>query len=170
MSHNRIQWINDLDQAEALAAFLHCCGSQKWAQSMVAARPLADEAAMHGAADEAFACLKEADWREAFTAHPKIGDLEGLRKKYAQNAGWSEGEQSGAMGADETILRELAAANTAYEARHGFIFIVCATGKSAAEMLAILKGRLYNETSQELQNAAAEQRKITHLRLEKLQP
>lgn len=170
MLHSRIEWINSLDQHDARAAFLHCCGSQKWASMMEATRPFADDTMLHDCADDAFADLNEQDWREAFAAHPRIGDIEGLRKKYAQNAGWSEGEQSGATVADEAVLRELSEANAAYEARHGFIFIVCATGKSAAVMLAILKARLYNQTSQEVQNAAAEQRKITHLRLEKLQP
>lgn len=170
MPHNRIEWINSLDQHDARAAFLHCCGARKWANAMEAARPFADDTTLHDVADDAFAQLTEQDWLEAFAAHPRIGDIESLRKKYAQNAGWSQGEQSGAIGADEAVLKELSEANAAYEARHGFIFIVCATGKSAAEMLAILKTRLYNQTSQEVQNAATEQRKITHLRLEKLQP
>ena len=109
-----------------------------------------------------------ADWLEAFAAHPRIGDLDALRKKFASTANWCAGEQAGVAAADEAVLTALADGNRAYEARFGYIFIVCATGKSAAEMLAILTARLANDPEVELKVATAEQAKITRLRLEKL--
>jgi 2-oxo-4-hydroxy-4-carboxy-5-ureidoimidazoline decarboxylase len=135
---------------------------------MLVRRPFADEAAMLAVAEEAFRALGPDDWREAFTHHPRIGDLDGLRAKFASTRTWASGEQAGAMGADEGVLQALAAGNREYEERFGHIFIVCATGKSAAEMLGLLEDRLPNPPQTELRIAAAEQEKITRLRLQKL--
>jgi len=111
----------------------------------------------------------EADFLEAFSHHPKIGDVRDLEKKFASTAQWSEGEQGNAVAsAQREVLEALKVGNEAYEQQNGFIFIVCASGKSAAEMLALLNARLPNKRTTELQNAAEEQRKITQLRLEKL--
>ena len=110
----------------------------------------------------------EDDWKEAFTHHPKIGDLDSLKKKFADTAAWASGEQSGVNTATDEIINALAAGNRLYEEKFGYIFIVCATGKSAAEMLEILNERLKNIPEDEIKMAADEQNKITLLRLEKL--
>jgi 2-oxo-4-hydroxy-4-carboxy-5-ureidoimidazoline decarboxylase len=144
-----------------------CCGSSRWVDGMMVARPFADGPALLAAADEAWAATGEADWLEAFTHHPKIGDRDSLRQKFASTATWAAHEQSGTSAAAENVLTALADGNVAYEQKFGFIFIVCATGKSAAEMLALLEARLPNDRPTELRNAAAEQHKITRLRLEK---
>jgi 2-oxo-4-hydroxy-4-carboxy-5-ureidoimidazoline decarboxylase len=160
--------LNALPPAEARAAFLRCCGSTRWAEAMTARRPFASAAGLYAAAEEAWAGLDRADWLEAFAAHPRIGDLAGLRKKFAATAEWCAGEQAGVAGAEEAVLRGLADGNRRYEERFGHLFIVCATGKSAAEILALLTARLDNDPGTELLVAAAEQVKITWLRLEKL--
>lgn len=108
------------------------------------------------------------DWLEAFTHHPKIGDLKSLEKKFASTRQWAGGEQKGVNTADQQILAALAQGNDDYEKKFGYIFIVCATGKSAGEMLEILKKRLPNQPEEEIQIAQGEQMKITLIRLEKL--
>ena len=135
---------------------------------MLAQRPFDSATVLFNSADEIWAKLDRADWLEAFAAHPRIGDLQSLREKFASTADLCRGEQAGAMHADEGKLRELAEGNAAYEAKFGYTFIVCATGKSAAEMLAILRQRLGNDAETEVMVAATEQAKITRLRLEKL--
>ncbi|MEO0532163.1 MAG: 2-oxo-4-hydroxy-4-carboxy-5-ureidoimidazoline decarboxylase [Planctomycetota bacterium] len=169
MNHEVVDWLNGLDSGQALATFKRCCGSQWWCERMTAARPFVDGAALTEAADAAFDAMPRDAWLEAFTSHPKIGDLDSLHMKFAGNKEWSGGEQAGVNDADEAVLRRLAEGNEAYEKRFGYLFIVCATGKSAAEMLAILESRLPNDPEVELPIAAGEQRKITHLRLGKLE-
>lgn len=151
----------------------HCCGSRRWISLVAARRPFGSVAGLAAVAAEADAALGAEDWLEAFRHHPRIGDLDALRRKFAlpaseQSKTWSAGEQAGVSGADDAVLERLAAGNLAYEARFGYLFIVCATGKSAAEMLAILESRLPSEPAAELAVAAGEQRKITRLRLDKL--
>ena len=163
-----LEALNRLAAAEARAAFERCCGAARWIDAMVAARPFADAAALHAASERAFAPLVRADWLEAFSHHPKIGDVSALRAKFASTAAWAGAEQGGAATATEATLEALAEGNRAYEERFGYIFIVCATGRSAEEMLALLRARLGNEAAAELAIAAVEQRKITRLRLEKL--
>jgi 2-oxo-4-hydroxy-4-carboxy-5-ureidoimidazoline decarboxylase len=161
--------INTAPEADARAALLRCCGSRRWADALLARRPFASPDGLLAAADDIWAGLDRADWHEAFAAHPRIGDLDGLRRKFAATADWSSREQAGVAGAAEQVLRDLAAGNKQYEDRFGHIFIVCATGKTAAEMLDLLRGRLGNDSeTEELRIAAAEQAKITRLRLEKL--
>lgn len=160
--------INQLGFEEARQAFLRCCGSESWAKALAQARPFASDEELLKVADETFASLKKDDWMEAFAAHPKIGDLESLRKKYGNTKDWAENEQSGVKSTSNGILEGLASGNQAYEQRFGYIFIVCATGKSAEEMLAILNSRIDNEADKEFSIAAGEQKKITHLRLAKL--
>ena len=108
------------------------------------------------------------DYLEAFEGHPRIGDVESLAKKYANTKGWAGGEQKGLESADREVLQRLAKGNADYEAKFGHIFIVCATGKSAAEMLALLEARMPNDPKTEVMVAAEEQNKITRLRLKKL--
>lgn len=160
--------IHAWSESEARENFLRCCGSRRWADHMTAARPFADEDAVYAAAAAADRVLSRADWLEAFAAHPRIGDLDTLKKRFA-GGGWAAGEQAGIAGAPETTLQALAAGNAAYEQKFGHIFIVCATGKNAAEMLALLEQRLANGPEDELRLAAAEQAKISRLRLEKLE-
>jgi 2-oxo-4-hydroxy-4-carboxy-5-ureidoimidazoline decarboxylase len=119
-------------------------------------------------AEEQWYECTEADWLEAFTHHPKIGDIDSLKKKFASTATWAAGEQSGAAAASQKVLEDLAKGNDDYEKKFGFIFIVCATGKTAEEMLQLLQDRLPNKKEDELKIAMDEQNKITKLRLEKL--
>lgn len=154
---------------EALRQHLeHCCASRHWADAMAARRPWRDAEHLFSDAEAASEDLGDSDWLEAFAHHPKIGNLDSMRKKFAATAHLAGAEQGAVREANEATLRALAEANAAYERQNGFIFIVCATGKSAEEMLALLKARLLNDRATELRNAAAEQRKITRLRLEKL--
>lgn len=163
-----LEALNLLDAEAAAEAFRRCCGSERWAQGMVAARPYADAAALYEAADRIWAGLTREDWLEAFAQHPRIGDLDSLKAKYANTKLWAKGEQAGAEGASMEVLQALSTGNQQYEARFGYLFIVCATGKRADEMLAILKERLPNDPDREVRLAAEEQRKITRIRLEKL--
>jgi 2-oxo-4-hydroxy-4-carboxy-5-ureidoimidazoline decarboxylase len=160
--------LNRLDDAAARAALERCCGARRWVDAVCAARPFADREALFAAAASAFGSLERADWLEAFTHHPRIGDLESARAKYTSTAAWAGDEQRGAATAAESTLAALIDGNRTYEERFGYIFIVCATGKSADEMLHLLHGRVANPPERELRNAAEEQMKITKLRLEKL--
>lgn len=160
--------LNALSEAEAEAAFLLCCGAGRWATALAAARPFAGRAALLAAAEAAWPLLTDDDWREAFTHHPQIGDIESLRTQFADTRAWAGGEQSGSQTASEETLRALAAENAAYREKFGYIFIICATGRSADEMLAALRVRLFNAPEVELSLAAEEQKKITRLRLDKL--
>jgi allantoicase len=145
---------------EAMDALLHCCGSAAWVAAMVAARPFEDPAALLRIAERTWWSLTERDYLEAFAAHPKIGESSASR--------WSTAEQAGAAGAEAAVRAELLEANRTYLGQNGFIFIVCASGRSAAEMLAELRARLGNSRAVELRTAAEEQAKITRLRLVKL--
>ncbi len=160
--------LNGLSFAEAQAAFMRCCGSQRWAEMMAGLRPFATPTDLFVAADAAFATIAREDWLQAFAAHPRIGDLDLLRKKFATTADWCVSEQSGVVEARDDVLRALADGNRRYEERFGYLFIVCATGKGAAEILEILRNRLEHAPADELSIAAGEQTKITRLRLEKL--
>ncbi len=163
--------LTDLNQADRSAArelLTQCCSSSRWVDETLAAAPFADGDALKAAADKAWAATGEADWLEAFAGHPRIGDIRSLREKYANTRAMAAGEQSGMDEASDGVIAALAQGNEDYEARFGFIFIVCATGKSASEMLQLLQDRLSNEREEELRIAAAEQHKITHIRLEKL--
>jgi OHCU decarboxylase len=151
--------LNALPSGRVEEALLACCGSRRWARAVAARRPFASREALLTAADEVWGALGPDDWLEAFAAHPRIGE---------RAAGWSAGEQAAAAGAASTTVVRLAEANREYEARFGHIFIVCATGRGAEEMLGALEARMQNEPGAELRIAAAEQAKITRLRLDKL--
>ena len=153
--------------ADAAAALRRCCGSSRWTEQMAAARPFEDAAAMFRIAERIWWSLDERDYLEAFSAHPKIGESK-PDLDIATTATWSRDEQKGAAAAAESTLAALAEANRRYAETNGFIFIVCAQGKSAEEMFAILDGRLANPRDVELRTAAEEQAKITRLRLAKL--
>lgn len=160
--------LNMLPGSRLEEALERCCGSQNWVSQMSARRPFARVEELHAAAEEIWWSLSEGDWLEAFSCHPRIGDIEGLRKKYGSTRAWSEEEQGGVHGVDEAILAALDRGNREYEEKFGFTFLVCATGKSAAQMLDLLRGRLPNERRAELRIAAEEHTKITRIRLEKL--
>jgi len=153
--------LNYLNPASAEAAFSRCCGSTAWARAMAAARPFASLEAVTDAGDTIWRSLAPGDWLEAFAAHPKIGER-------SRGSSWSDREQSGMQSADDDVRRRLVSGNAEYASRFGYIFIVCATGKTAAEMLTALETRLSNDPAEELQVAQEEQRKITRLRLAKL--
>jgi len=164
-----LDWINTTSAAELTEALGRCCGAPRWAAELVSARPFTSRTHLFGAADVIWWHLAQSDWHAAFAHHPRIGaDVEALRKKFAPTAGWSEGEQSGVTGASEAVLTRLAEGNRRYEERYGFIFIVCASGKTAEEMCLILEARMNNAPEAELRIAAGEQAKITRIRLEKL--
>jgi len=165
---DELQRLNDRTAAEARADLLRCCGSSRWAEALLAQRPFAEAESLYVAAESLWWDLEPADWREAFAHHPRIGDLDSLRSRFASTESWAAREQSGAQKAPEELLTALAEGNQAYEERFGYIFIVCATGKSDEEMLALLLRRLANVPQDEIRIAAAEQAKITRLRLEKL--
>lgn len=164
-----VEHLNGLKDTMAIESLARCCGSRRWVAAMRAARPFASTTHLFGEAEAAWWRLGDGDWKEAFTHHPKIGaDPAALREKFGATASWAAGEQAGVESADEATIQALATGNTAYEARFRFIFIVCASGLSAAEMLARLVERMPNEPAAELRIAAGEQAKITRLRLEKL--
>lgn len=155
-----------MNEAEAVQAFLSCCGSERWARRMAGARPFHHKGALFHAARRFWWTASEADWHQAFSHHPRIGeDPERLRRKFAATADQSSREQAGVQGAPEHVLEALAKGNRDYEAKFGHVFLVCASGKSAAEMLHILQDRIRNTPERELREAAAAQAAITDLRL-----
>jgi OHCU decarboxylase len=167
-----VRFLNAVPDDQAEAALLACCGSRAWVRRMLALRPFRDAYDLFAAADRIWRELGRDDWLEAFGAHPRIGERAGKPTSEPSTGElareWSAGEQAGALAAPHAVRAALEEANRAYEERFGHIFIVCATGKSADEMLELLRARLPNDSSAELSIAAEEQRKITRLRLEKL--
>jgi OHCU decarboxylase len=191
----RLGELNALDTEVAERELLRCCGSTQWARAMAASRPFDSAETMAQTSDTIWSSLERVDWLEAFAAHPRIGanaeapaaTPSGLPRGVSDSSRrgrgpgasaekvdesprteWATQEQSGVASAPDDVRARLAASNRDYEARFGYIFIVCATGKSAGEMLALLDGRLTNDPDKELHVAAEEQRKITRLRLAKL--
>ncbi len=163
-----ISRLNELSANDAQAEFLKCCGSQRFASAMTAARPFANVDELLMKADRTWSALGFDDWLEAFRSHPKIGEKKAAAAQSKEAQQWSAQEQSGIDHAAADTMAALAEGNRDYEHRFGFIFIVCATGRSSEEMLAILRARLQNDAETEIAVAAEEQRKITRLRLEKL--
>jgi 2-oxo-4-hydroxy-4-carboxy-5-ureidoimidazoline decarboxylase len=155
---------NALDAEAAAREILPCCGAHAWAEGLAARRPFADSLELFDASDAVWEGLAEDDWRQAFDSHPRIGQSH-ARAATAESLAWSSEEQRAAMSPDESAKLALAEANRQYEERFGRIFIVCATGKSAAEILAILERRMNNTAVAEMLEAAEQQRQITQLRL-----
>jgi OHCU decarboxylase len=164
----KIKELNELPADEAESRFLDCCGSRKWARAMTDARPFDDTGSLLLEAERIWHGLEAGEWLEAFAAHPKIGAKKAAPAQAERSAEWSKGEQAGMDATTDTVREDLAEANRAYEERHGHIYIVCATGRSAGEMLDICRQRLGNTAEIELSIAAEEQRKITGIRLRKL--
>ena len=157
---------NHADEIEAFDAMIACCGARRWASAMVALRPIRSVFELSEAADRVWNTMTEADWMEAFACHPRIGDRKAAHAT-AKSAAWSSQEQSSVSSAKERVLAELAAGNARYEHQFGFTYIVCATGRSTEEMLAILNHRLANNRETELREAAEQQRQIMQIRLGK---
>ncbi len=166
MSDVLARW-NFLPLAAAVNEILPCCGSRAWADGMVARRPLPDEVTLLAASDDIWRSLAESDWLEAFRSHPRIGESRASNIVSPRSSEWSEQEQRNVADASDAVKIALAEANRAYERRFKRIFIVCATGKSPAEILNILQRRLENDDNAELEEAAEQQRQITQIRLRK---
>ena len=163
-----LAWLNAASQPEAIAALMRTCGCAAWAGRVERARPFRDREHLFEVAQQEWSGATRSDIHEAFSHHPRIGDRESLRARFPATHAWSGDEQRGASAADNAVLDALADGNREYERRFGHIFIVCATGKSAVEMLGLLQARMGNDPGAELAIAAGEQMKITRLRLAKL--
>ena len=163
-----LEALNKLSAGQAKIEFSKCCGAKKWVDQMERGRPYKDVDGLLELAAQVWNNSTEEDWREAFTHHPKIGDVDSLEKKFTNTKEWAGNEQQSVETASRSTIEQLAEMNTRYEGRFGFIFIVCATGKSASEMLEILNSRIDNDQQKELRIAMEEQGKITALRLKKI--
>lgn len=159
---------NILPKQQLIEELTKCCGSSAWVNRMLPFIPADDMIELLEDAEDEWNKCSEKDWKEAFSHHPKIGDVESLAKKFASTAQWAVGEQSAVSIASKETIEALAEGNRLYEEKFGYIFIVCATGKPAEEMLMLLQSRLENKPEEEIQIAADEQNKITKLRIEKL--
>ncbi|MEP1093763.1 MAG: 2-oxo-4-hydroxy-4-carboxy-5-ureidoimidazoline decarboxylase [Cyclobacteriaceae bacterium] len=160
--------LNHLSYDEAVSELTKCCGSTNWVAEMIRSGPYESEESLLKNAEKIWFYCFEDDWLEAFEHHPKIGDTASLQEKFSTTKDWAGDEQQGVQVASQKVLEKLVQLNKAYEKKFGFIFIVCATGKSAEEMLALLEGRIENDYEHELPIAMGEQNQITLLRLKKL--
>jgi len=151
--------LNAMPRDAAERELAKCCGSSRWTSAMAGRRPFRNVDQLYRAADEVWTSLDGADWLEAFSHHPRIGE---------RAVGWARDEQSGTSGASARTMERLAKLNHDYQRKFGHVFLICATGKPADELLSQLERRMMNDPAAELRVAAAEQAKITRLRLEKL--
>jgi len=158
---------NQASPEAAVLEILPCCGSRHWAYALASLRPFVTEEDLLKKSDDVWLHLDPDSWAEAFHSHPRIGERKAPATTTQQSAKWSAQEQSQVSVSTLDIQEEFASANRQYEARFGHIFIVCATGKSAEEMLLTLRHRLSNDDRHELQEAVEQQRQITQLRLRK---
>lgn len=157
--------LNQLTRNDSGKFFSYCCAANNWVEKMSQSRPYENKQTLMSFAKEAWEDMHEADFLQAFDAHPMIGDLSSLREKYQSTLKTAGNEQSGTKHADETVLRSLHQLNHQYLEKFGFIFIICATGLSAEQMLSELQKRIHNSREQELVNAAQQQINISLLRL-----
>lgn len=164
-----LEEFNGSTEQSARGALELCCVSKRWVDGVIAERPFNNHAALKHAADQVWMSLREPDFLEAFEGHPKIGDVDSLKMKYAGSSALAAGEQSSVAQANDDIILRLAQGNALYEKTFGFIFIICATGKTAQEMCDLLEARISNSREEELRTAAEEQRKILQLRLDAMQ-
>ena len=163
-----VRELDEMPESSAARMLTDCCGSSRWVTEMIAGRPFGSREAVFSAADRIWNALSASDWVEAFEHHPRIGERKSAIPQGERGAAWSSGEQAALASARESVLEALAAANERYERRFGYIYIVCATGKTPEEMLECARKRLRNSSATEIRVAAEEQRKITRIRLEKL--
>ncbi len=159
---------NNLDTQTRFTELFKCCGSTTWAKNLAEKPTISSKEELFAISDEIWSNVSKEDGLEAFTHHPKIGDVSELEKKFASTKHWAGNEQAGVNEANQAVLEALAKGNHDYEAKFSYIFIVCATGKSAEEMLALLNARIGNDPETEFKIALGEQNKITKIRLEKL--
>lgn len=159
--------LNALSTPEAIDVLFSACGSRAWAQQVAAARPFSTIDTLFSTADRIWLSMPREEWLAAFSHHPRIGERNLAQFRFAATAAQSSREQSGMAAATDAQRQEFAAGNEQYERRFGHVFLICATGKSAADMLSSLRARLGNDPETELHNAAGEQAKITRLRLER---
>jgi OHCU decarboxylase len=169
-----LQRWNELPQKDAEGEVLACCGSRRWAALLTAGRPYPDAETLLASAQDIWRSLEAEDWLEAFRCHPRIGEsraqhasMQSSAQSNVQSSTWSRQEQLQTQDADAAVKQAIAAGNREYEQRFGFIYIVCATGKTAEEMLAILERRLQSDAATELREAAAQQQQIAGIRLRK---
>jgi len=165
MRNNVLARWNSLDPATAAREALPCCGSQAWSVALASRRPIADEASLINASTSIWLALPEEAWQEAFDSHPRIGQSHAQTNATEESLRWSTQEQRTALSENNTAKLALEEATRRYEQKFGRIFIVCATGKTSAEMLAILEARMKNDAATELRESAEQQRQITQLRL-----
>jgi len=163
-----LAWLNSLTAEDAAKELRQCCGSRRWAEQISNNRPYSTLESLITHADRLWWSLTPDDWLEAFRSHPKIGEKKASDKVSAQSSQWSGQEQAGVSSASQDTVDSLESLNRAYEQKFGFIFIICATGKTSVEMLEALQDRLQHDSDTELRLAATEQAKITELRLKKL--
>jgi len=156
---------NSLDAADAAREALPCCGSSAWAAAVAASRPIVDEASLIETSSSVWLALPEEDWQQAFDSHPRIGQKHAQTHATEESLRWSAQEQRTAFSENDTTKLALEKANRRYEQKFGRIFIVCATGKTSTEMLAVLEARMKNDAATELREATEQQRQITQLRL-----
>lgn len=168
MAIQNIERLNALPADEAEGELLQCCGSRRWAQEMVKGRPYQSLETLISSANHIWSTLPPNDWLEAFRSHPKIGEKKAADHVSEQSRQWSGQEQAGVSDASRETVDSLATLNRAYEQKFGFIFIICATGKTSEQILLALRKRFEHDAATELPIAAAEQSKITELRLRKL--
>jgi 2-oxo-4-hydroxy-4-carboxy-5-ureidoimidazoline decarboxylase len=167
-AHSPVASFDALPPDQAAAMLASCCGSSAWVRGMLARRPFGSMDALCSSADEVWWSLSPADWREAFDHHPRIGERQAAAVQEDRARSWSANEQRGVSSADDATRAALVAGNTEYAQRFGHIYLVCASGRSASELLVMLRERLHNDPATELRIAATEQAKITRLRLAKL--
>jgi 2-oxo-4-hydroxy-4-carboxy-5-ureidoimidazoline decarboxylase len=164
MNNILARW-NSLDPAAAAREALPCCGSQAWAVALASRRPISDEATLIETSSSIWLALPQEAWQEAFNSHPRIGQRHAQIHANEKSLNWSAQEQKKALSNDDAAKLALEDANRRYEQKFGQIFIVCATGKTSAEILNILETRMKNDAATELLEAAEQQRQITQLRL-----
>ena len=166
---SEVSMLNKMATESLREELYRCCGSSRWVGQMTNALPFQSISHLHALANRFWWSSDERDWMEAFSNHPRIGDVNALKEKYKKNPdAWEGGEQSGLDSANESVIMELKAKNDEYDTKFGFLFLVCATGKTATKMLEIIKERLKNTKEAEVLIAVGEQSKITTLRLNKL--
>lgn len=163
-----LEKFNNLGKQQAREELIKCCTSLSWVEAVEKRRPFSNLRELKDFAQEVWFSLSKTDWLEAFEGHPMIGDVESLKAKFSNTKKMASSEQGLVVEADEEVIKELSTLNKEYFEKYGFIFIVFATGKSAVEMLNILKSRIVNSKEDEIKNASIEQNKITILRLEKV--
>ena len=160
--------LNTLPKDQLVETLTRCCGSKTWVNRMLPYIPAEDLVELLEDAEIEWWKCSEEDWKEAFEAHPKIGETGGSIRKLESTTAWASEEQKTVKQASQETIIALAEANQLYEEKFGYIFIVCASGKSAEEMLGILHSRLHNDPEEEIKIAADEQNSITKLRIQKL--